>query len=63
MHLKTAKHTAACQILESLNTVEYISHKVRSDQSPRCPHEETLHPWLSKARPGKILIRLRERAG
>ena len=20
----------------------------QSDQSPRCPHEETLDPWLSK---------------
>ena len=26
----------------------------------RCPHEETLHPWLSEMRPVKILIRLRE---
>ena len=34
----------------------------QSDQSPRRPHEETLHPWLSlsKMRPVKILIRLRE---
>ena len=36
---------------------------VQSDQSLRCPHEETLHPWLSKMRPVKILIRLRECAG
>ena len=28
-----------------------------------CPHEETLHPWLSKIRPVKVLIRLRECAG
>ena len=27
------------------------------------PHEETLHPWLSKMHPVKILIRLRECAG
>ena len=26
----------------------------------RCPHGETLHPWLSKMRPVKILIRLRD---
>ena len=32
----------------------------QSDQSLRCPHEETLHPWLSKTCPVKILIRLRE---
>ena len=31
--------------------------------SHHCPHEETLHPWLSKMRPVKILIRLRECAG
>ena len=30
----------------------------QSDQSLRCPHEETLYPWLSKLRPLKILIRL-----
>ena len=35
----------------------------RSDQSLGCPHEETLHPWLSKTRSEKILIRLRECAG
>ena len=35
----------------------------RSLVSLRCPHEETLHPWLSKMRPVKILIRLRECAG
>ena len=33
------------------------------DQSLRCPHEETLHPWLFKMRPVKILIRLRECGG
>ena len=32
---------------------------VQSDQILRCPHEETLHPWLSKMRPVNILIRLR----
>ena len=29
----------------------------------QCLHQETLHPWLSKIRIVKILIRLRERAG
>ena len=33
------------------------------DQSLRCPHEETLHPWLSKMRQVKILNRLHECAG
>ena len=31
----------------------------QSDLSLRCPHDETLQPWLSKMRPVKILIRLR----
>ena len=35
----------------------------QSDKSLRCPHEETLHPWLSKMRPVRILIRQRECAG
>ena len=35
----------------------------QSDQSLRCPHEETLHPWLSKMHTMKILIRLRKCAG
>ena len=30
----------------------------QSDQSTHCPHEEIFHPWLSKMRPVKILIRL-----
>ena len=30
-----------------------------SDQSLRCSHEETLHAWVSKMRPVRILIRLR----
>ena len=33
---------------------------LHSDQSLRCPHEETSHPLLSKMRPAKILIRLRK---
>ena len=35
----------------------------QSYQTLRCPHEETLHPWLSKMHAVKILIRLRECAG
>ena len=31
--------------------------------SLHCSHEETLHPWLSKMHPGKILIRLFKCAG
>ena len=31
-----------------------------SNQSLRCPHKDTLHPWLSKMRPVKIVIRLGE---
>ena len=34
-----------------------------SDQSLRCPHEQTLPPWLPKMRSVKILIRLRKCAG
>ena len=30
------------------------------DRNLRCPHKDTLHPWLSKLRQVKILIRLRE---
>ena len=32
----------------------------QSDQSLRYPHEETAHLWLSKMRPVKIMISLRE---
>ena len=35
----------------------------QSDQSLRCPHEETSCPWRSKMRPVKTLIRQREWAG
>ena len=35
----------------------------QSDQNLCCPHEETLHPWLSRMRTTKIPIRLRECAG
>ena len=34
------------------------SARDQPDLGLRCPHEETLHPWLSKMRPVKILIRL-----
>ena len=36
---------------------------MQANQCLQCPHEDALHPWLSKLRPVKILIRLRERAG
>ena len=36
---------------------------MQSDQSFLCPHEETMHPLLSKMRQVKILIRLRECTG
>ena len=35
----------------------------QSDRNLFCPHEKTLHPWLSKMCQGKILIRLRKCAG
>ena len=35
----------------------------QSDQSLRCPHEETLHPWLFKMRAVRDLIILSECAG
>ena len=28
----------------------------QSDQNIRCPHDDTLHPWLSKMRPRRILM-------
>ena len=34
----------------------------QSDQSLRCPHEEILHPWLSKKCPVRIMIEPREYA-
>ena len=34
-----------------------------SVQSLRCPHEESLHPWLSKKHPENNLIRLRKYTG
>ena len=37
--------------------------QISSYQSLRCPHEQLLHPWLSKMRSLKILIKLRVCAG
>ena len=37
-----------------------VCTSAQPDQSLRCLHEETLHPWLSKMRLVKILIRLRK---
>ena len=39
---------------------EALNQSAQSDQSLRCPHEQTLQPWLSQMRPVKILIRLCE---
>ena len=41
------RHKSACE-------------SAQSDQSPRCPHKESLHPWLSKMCQVQSLIRLRE---
>ena len=43
--------------------LESISAFAQSDQSLHCPHKEISHPWLSKMRLVKILIRLRECTG
>ena len=37
-----------------------VSASAQSDLSLRCPHEDTLQPWLPKLCPVKILFRLRE---
>ena len=47
----------------SKQRLEPACASAQSDRSLRCPQEETLHPWLSKTRPVKIQIRLRECAG
>ena len=41
-------------------TLKSTCGSAQSDQQPCCPHKETLHPWLSKMRPVKILISLRK---
>ena len=51
MSLNKGKHT--CSSIENTNQPALPS-------SLRCPHVETLHPRLSKVRPVKILIKLRE---
>ena len=40
--------------------IEDSDQTAQSDLTLRCPHKETLHPWLSTMRPVKILIRLRK---
>ena len=47
----------------TLFTIHLVFKAYQSAQRLRCPHEETLHPWLSKMRPVKIPIRLRECTG
>ena len=47
--------------LEKQTTVRLkLKSSVLSDQGIRCLHEETLQPWLSKMRPVRNLIRIRE---
>ena len=41
-------------------TSTFVFKSAESDQSIRCPQVETLHPWIPKMHPVKILIRLRE---
>ena len=40
-----------------------VCASMKSAQTLRSPHEATLHTWLSKMRPAKILISLRKCAG
>ena len=56
-------HITKTQVSLYFRAVWSESSFVQSDQSLRCPHEETLHPWLPKMHTVKILIRLRECAG
>ena len=44
-------------------SLKSVHASTQSDYSLPCPHEETLHPSLSRMCPVKILIRLRECAG
>ena len=56
----------ACCVCSILNgnmrkrTFLHMRPPAQSDQGRRCLHEETLHPWLSKMRLVKVLIRLPE---
>ena len=43
--------------------LKLVCISVQFNQSIYCPHEETLHAWLSEMQPVKILIRLLECAG
>ena len=53
---RTKKYLLICAPTKT----QIILRSPESDQNLRCPFQETLHPWLSKTRPAKILIRLRE---
>ena len=46
--------------IKSQRRLESACSSAQSDQILCYPHEETLHPWLSKMRLVKILIRLRD---
>ena len=54
---------AWCGPFELQREKVYGRTSAQFDQILRYPHEETLHPWLSKICLVKILIRLRECAG
>ena len=54
------KHTF---LIRAWRRLKSVFASAQSDQRLRFLHKETLHPWLSKMHPGKILIRLRECAG
>ena len=54
---RTVYYVSTTKSQISLRIKFTIKHVI---QSHRYPHEETLHPWLSKLHPMKIQIRLRE---
>ena len=52
----------ACALTEALG-LKSACASMQSDLSLHCPHKETLHPWLSKMRQVKILIKQFDCAG
>ena len=50
-------------LIFALNKLKSPCTSKQSYQSLHCQHEETLHPWLSKMHPVKILFRLHKCAG
>ena len=51
------------QPVHSNSLISLFTGRIFDSQNLRCPHEEVLHPWLSKMYSVKILIRLHECAG